>query len=96
MLMIDEFKFPHCIYQLGKNELNMDGCKYGYDKMMQFLKLNKSRQGLTLIIAQEWMFMTPIFGPYHYEKHLPLPGHDFENGIPVYLDGFAYTGLINI
>ena len=97
MVLINEFKFPHCIFLLGKNELNQDGCKYGYDKMCKFLKLGKNQsQGFTLILAQEWMFLAPIVAPYHHETRQDINGAKFEQGVPVYLDGFAYSGLVNV
>jgi len=40
--------------------------------------------------------MATITQPYHREKHLDLLGNDQEGGVPVYLDGFAYSGILNI
>lgn len=42
------------------------------------------------------MFLGLINQPYHYEKLMDIPGKELENGIPVYLDGFAYSGIFNI
>jgi len=65
--------------------------------MFSFLNLNKKPNvGITLIITPKWMFLSPIENPYHFEKELNIPGHDLENGVPVYLDGFAYGGVFNI
>jgi len=33
LVLIDEFLFPHCIFQLGKGELNAEGLTFGYKKM---------------------------------------------------------------
>jgi hypothetical protein len=42
------------------------------------------------------MFMTTIVGPYHSDKSVDIPGAELEDGLPVYLDGFAYCGIINL
>jgi len=51
---------------------------------------------MTLIVAPQWMFMATITQPYHREQHLDLIGKDQEGGVPVYHDGFAYSGILNI
>ena len=42
------------------------------------------------------MFIAPLYKPYHYETQMNVPGHDLEKGVPVYLDGFAYAGVMNV
>lgn len=42
------------------------------------------------------MFLALIYRPYHHEDMMNIPGHDLEGGVPVYLDGLAYTGIMNI
>jgi hypothetical protein len=42
------------------------------------------------------MFLAPICNPYHNEKKMDISGNSLENGVPVYLDGFAYSGIMNI
>jgi len=37
MILIDEFKFPHVVFQLSANEVNQDGMAYAYRKMYGFL-----------------------------------------------------------
>lgn len=97
MILIDEFKFPHCVFLLGKNELNSDGCKFAYEKMSKFMKLDERPSlGVTIILAQEWMFMAPIETAYHLETQLDIPGAKLEDGVPVYLDGFAYSGILSM
>jgi hypothetical protein len=65
--------------------------------MHQFLGLEQNlKLGLTLIVTPEWMFLATIANPYHLETNLQVPGHDKEQGTPMYLDGFAYCGLLNI
>lgn len=79
-------------------ELNADTLKYGYKKIYNFLQLNRTPDaGLTLILTPQWMFVAPIYEPYHRERFLEdLANKDLEGGIPVYLDGFAYAGILNI
>jgi hypothetical protein len=33
MVLIDEFEFPHCVFQMASNENQPDDYKYGYQKM---------------------------------------------------------------
>ena len=40
--------------------------------------------------------MATIAHPYHKEKFLPIDGADREGGIPIYHDGFSYSGILNI
>ena len=56
----------------------------------------KPHLGVTLVIAPQWMFLATIANPYHREQHLGIEGKDLEGGVPVYLDGFAYSGILNI
>lgn len=97
MVLIDEFTFPHCVFMLANNEMNADGCMYGYNKMAQFLQIDKKKHlGVTLILTPKWMFMSLIERPYHYESLLDIPGSKAENGVPLFLDGYAFNGVFNI
>jgi len=42
------------------------------------------------------MFLSTIANPYHRECHLAISGKDLAGGVPVYLDGFAFSGILNI
>jgi len=42
------------------------------------------------------MFIAPIEAPYHREDMQPIPGANLEGGVPVFLDGFAYCGILNL
>lgn len=95
MVLIDEFKFPHCILPLAQNHFSGDGCQYAYNMIVEFLKPNP-KDGLTIVLSPQWMFVAQIKEPYYHETRLNIPGHDVENGVPVYLDGFAYSGIINL
>jgi hypothetical protein len=97
MILIDEFTFPHCVFKLASNEQNTDGFKYGFQKMAQFLRVDKNKNlGMTVVITPSWMFMALIEKPYHYENLMDIPGANSENGVPVFLDGFAYNGVLNV
>ena len=77
--------------------MNVEGLQYGYKKLYNFLDLkNKPDLGITLVIAPQWMFMATVAGPYHKEKFLPMHGNNKEGGVPIFHDGFAYSGILNI
>lgn len=42
------------------------------------------------------MFMAPIYQPYHLETEMDIFGSDLEGGVPLYHDGFAYSGILNL
>ena len=99
LVLIDEFKFPHCAFQLANNEMNVEGLTYAYKKCLAFLGLNKKEHwyiGMTILVCPQWIFIAPIYNPYHLEKSRDIPGKDLENGVPVYLDGYAYSGIMTI
>ena len=41
--------------------------------------------GITLIVTPKWMFLAALTGPYAEQQ-----------GMPVYADGLAYTGIFNL
>ena len=47
--------------------------------------LNCLDVGLTILVTPKWMFVAPLTG--HYTQY---------QGLPVYVDGYAYTGIMNI
>lgn len=98
LLLVDEFPFDHAVYQVNLGDLNADTLKYGYKKIYNFLQLARTPDaGLTLILTPQWMFVAPIYEPYHKERFLEdVPNTDLEGGVPVYLDGFSYAGILNI
>jgi hypothetical protein len=96
-VLIDEFKFPHCVFPLGNTEMNADGLKYGYNKMSQWLNLSKRNSiGVTLLVTPKWMFLAPIERPYHLETEQEIEAAKLENGVPVFLDGFSFGGVVNL
>lgn len=97
LVLIDEFKFDHAIFQVGNGEFNTEGLQYGYKKLYNFLGLHKKVDaGLTVIATQRWMFMAVVHQPYHREQEIDLPESKQDGGVPVYLDGFAYSGILNL
>lgn len=95
--MLDEYPFEHAVHTLDDGELSVEGLKYGYKKLASFLGLNENPDaGLTLIVAPQWMFLAPMYQPYHLEKELDIFGSNLEDGVPLYHDGFAYAGILNI
>lgn len=43
--------------------------------------------GITLIVSPQWMFVCIINNPYHI---------DDDSQIPLYLDGYAYAGILTL
>ena len=41
--------------------------------------------GVTILITPKWMFVATLVAPYNKNK-----------GMPVYIDGYAYAGIMNI
>ena len=77
--------------------MNEEDLMLAYRKLHAFLNLRtRPHLGITLIIAPEWMFLSTISQPYHREQYLDIDGNDLEGGVPVYLDGFAFSGVLNI
>lgn len=65
--------------------------------MYGFLELQTRRDiGITLICTPKWMFLGALCQPYHNEDQLDIPGRDLEGGVAVYLDGYAYAGIVNV
>lgn len=96
LMMIDEYPFEHAVFLF--DSFNAESIMHGYRKAYGFLKLNDNyAAGLTIVVTPNWMFITRLYSPYHLEKMMPgLSGADLEDGVPVYLDGFAYAGIVNL
>lgn len=60
---------------------------YGYSKCATFLRLKERPDvGLTVIISNEWMFVSVLAAPYTKNA----------NDHPVFLDGFSFAGLVSL
>ena len=85
------------MYQISPTDLNPEGLQYGYKKLYNFLNLaDTPHVGITLVVAPQWMSLATNTQPYHRDSFLTIDGHDKEGGVPVYLDGFAYSGIMNL
>lgn len=86
LFLVPEFQWEHCIMQLTENVLSEDGLVYAYSKCAGFLRLKQRPDvGITVLLSPKWMFVTPMTQPY-----------TFNAGKPVYLDGYAFAGLVNL
>ena len=85
--MVPEMGFEHVIYMLTENVLSSDGLIYAYQKCSNFMHL-RTRQdlGLTVVVTPKWMMLCALTGPYMVNPA----------GLPSYLDGFAFMGLVNL
>lgn len=64
-----------------------EALKYGYSKCATFLGITDAeKDGLTLLITPKWIMLVSLAAPYLIS----------EADYPVYLDGFAFAGLINL
>ena len=91
LYVLPEFNFPHAIFMIASTEMNADGLQYSFKKIATFLQLKENADdGFTIIISPQWMFVGSLNRPYHYEKD--RDGRE----LPVYLDGFAYAGIMNL
>ena len=97
LFMLDEFPFENAVCLMEEGAFTVDELKMGYKKLANFLGFDENQDcGFTLIVAPQWMFMCPIYQPYHLESQIDIFGADLEGGVPLYHDGFAYAGILNI
>ncbi len=87
-MVIPEFDFHHAIYPITNEPvLSGQGLIFGFTRCSQFLKLKDTPDyGLTVLVTPKWIMAIPIRNPYIINRE----------EIPVYLDGFAYTGLVQL
>ena len=85
LIVLPEFQFKHVIYKLTEQNLSSEGMIYSYAKCAVFLELKDNEtSGLTMLLTPKWMMVALISNPYMSTSM------DY----PVYLDGFAYSGLV--
>ena len=85
MFNLDEYKFPHAII-IHEGGLKPETLIQEYRKLFTFLKLDQQPEvGLTLIVTPKWMFVAPLVAAYTVYQ-----------GLPVYLDAYAYLGIVNV
>lgn len=87
LVMLPEYQFDHCVYQMSESSLQEEGLTYGYNKCMNFLRLKQRPDvGLTVLISPKWMFVGVLTAPYCINS----------NECPVFLDGFSFAGLVSL
>ena len=90
LFLIPEFDFEHCIYQLNKENMTSDPTGQVtevYRRCCDFLRLHtRPDVGVTVLISPRWVFVALLTQPY---THASL-------GMPVYLDGLAFAGLVSL
>lgn len=85
VFILDEFNFPHAV-ALHESALKAEPLIATYRKCYMTLGLDRHPDaGFTLIVTPKWMFVAALTGPYCHHK-----------GMPVYIDGYAYTGIVNV
>lgn len=87
LLVLPEFRFKHVIYKLTEQNLSSEGLLYSYTKCAVFLGLKDNETaGVTMLLTDRWMMVAEIEKPYMQTS----------DGLPCYLDGFAYTGILQL
>jgi len=87
LIVLPEYKFKHVIYKLSDKSLSQESLIYSYNKAAMFLGLKENdTDGITMLLTPRWMMITMVTKPYMETKE----------GLPVYLDGFAYAGLVQL
>ena len=67
--------------------LSNEGLVYAYSKCMNFLHLRTRQElGLTCVVTPKWLMLCVLTEPYTQSA----------DGFPCYLDGYAFTGLVNL
>lgn len=87
LVVIPEFDFKHVFYKMTEMNLSSEGLVYSYTKCAVFLGLkDEESSGVTVLLSKKWMMVTQIEKPYMMSSE----------GYPVYLDGLAYAGLVQL
>lgn len=87
LVVLPEFQFKHVLYKLTEQNLSSEGLIYSYTKCAVFLNLKEDDQsGVTVLLTPKWMFVATLTNPYMLTTQ----------GLPAYLDGFAYAGAVQL
>ena len=87
MFMLPEYKFDHVCYELSTSQINESGLIHAFNACRDVLKLQTRPEiGFTVLVTMKWMFVCITTQPYTCNEH----------GLPVYLDGFSYAGLVSL
>jgi hypothetical protein len=72
---------------LTEKNLSSEGLLYAYTKCAVFMGLKDNESiGISMLLTNKWMMLTELSGPYMSTS----------GGMPCYLDGFAYAGLVQL
>ena len=87
LIVLPDFDFKHVIYKLTEQNLSSEGLLYSYTKCAVFLGLkDEEHAGVTCVLTPKWMMVSQIDKPYM----------ESPEKFPCFLDGFAYTGLVQL
>lgn len=79
IVLLDEYQFPHAVYPINPSEMSIEGLKFAYSTIANFLGLKtKQDAGMTVIVAPQFMFVALMSQPYHMETRTVTV--DFEYG----------------
>ncbi len=82
---LDELNFPHAV-AIHEQGLKGDSLLTQYRKCFTLLELDAHPLvGITILVTPNWLFIAPMSKPYTEYQ-----------GLPVYIDAYAYLGLVNI
>jgi hypothetical protein len=85
--VLPEFDFKHVMYFITELAITPEGLIYAFTKCSAFLGVkDMEEEGMTLVVTPKWLMIVPLKDAYMIS----------DEGNPVYLDGFAFTGLVNI
>jgi len=86
-VILPEFNFKHVLYFITELAITPEGLIYAYTKCSTFLNVSSLEQeGMTLLVSPKWVMMVPLKDAYMFN----------EQAIPLYLDGFAFSGLLSL
>ena len=83
IIHLQEYQFQHCVVCLEDSEKG-EVLNDSFNRACEFLNLHRD-QGLSLLVSPKWLFLASLGQPYVWKK-----------SCPVYLDGFAYAGIVDI
>lgn len=87
LIVLPDFQFRHVIYKLTEANLSQEGLVYSFTKCATYLNLkDDENSGVTMVLTSKWMMVAQLSKPYMHNSQ----------GYPCYLDGFSYTGLVQM
>lgn len=97
VMKLDEFNFPHAVHVFGRNQSTQEGMIEGYEKIYDNLGISGQEDaGATIVVTPHWMFVTTIDKPYENIDALINDDQKKPVEVPVYHDGLAYAGIVEM